>query len=85
MTVVWADNPVTQSGLTAFAPDGKTAAIAYSSSLVLLEMPSGNRMKEWQFPGQVQSVAFAPDGRHLAVANGNGTLYVLRLAEAGKT
>jgi hypothetical protein len=30
-------------------------------------------------------VAFAPDGRHLAVANGNGTLYLLRLAGGAKT
>jgi serine/threonine protein kinase/WD40 repeat protein len=67
-----------------FSPDGKLAAVAYASSLILLEMPSGNRIKEWQFPGPVQDVAFAPDGRHLAVANGNGTLYVLRLADAAK-
>jgi serine/threonine protein kinase/WD40 repeat protein len=76
-------SPVAQAAV--FSPDGKVAAVAYASSLVLLEMPSGNRLKEWQFPGQVHAVAFAPDSRHIAVANGNGTLYVLRLAGAAKT
>ena len=28
-------------------------------------------------------VAFTPDGRHLITANGNGTIYVLRLKEFG--
>ena len=32
--------------------------------------------------GPVYSVAFAPDGRHVATVNANGTVYVLRLAAA---
>ena len=31
--------------------------------------------------GPVLRVAFAPDGRHLAVVNGNGTVYLLRLED----
>jgi len=30
----------------------------------------------------VNQLAFSPDGRHLATANGNGTLYILRLADS---
>jgi hypothetical protein len=30
--------------------------------------------------GIVWDVAFTPDGRHLVTGNGNGTVYVLRLA-----
>jgi hypothetical protein len=33
--------------------------------------------------GQILKVAFTPEGRHLAVANPDGTVYVLRLAERG--
>ena len=77
--------PLLPGQAAVFSPDGKLAAIHSASSLVLLEMPSGSRMREWQFPGQVLAVAFAPDGRHLAVANGNGTLYVLRIAGGPKT
>lgn len=34
--------------------------------------------------GQVHQVAFAADGRHLGTANGNGTVYILRLAPPSK-
>ena len=32
-----------------------------------------------RFPSGVRAVAFTPDGRYLVTANGNGTLYVLRV------
>ncbi|MGH7126956.1 MAG: hypothetical protein ACREJB_00585 [Planctomycetaceae bacterium] len=31
--------------------------------------------------GVVQQAFYTPDGRHLVTVNGNGTVYVLRLAE----
>lgn len=31
--------------------------------------------------GVIKEIAFTPDGRHLVTANGNGTIYVLRLQE----
>ena len=34
----------------------------------------------WQAPGEVGRVALTPDGRYLFANNGNGTVYVLRLA-----
>jgi hypothetical protein len=39
------------------------------------------KRREWTLPGVVHDVAFAPDGRHLATANGNGSVYILRLAK----
>jgi hypothetical protein len=30
--------------------------------------------------GTIPQVAFSPDSRHVITANGNGTIYVLRLA-----
>jgi hypothetical protein len=32
----------------------------------------------------IDSVAIAPDGRHVAVGNTNGTIYILRLAAGEK-
>jgi hypothetical protein len=50
--------------------------------LVLLrETGSGKRRAEWRFPGRVRGLAFAADGRHLVLGNGNGTVYILRLAD----
>lgn len=66
----------------AFSPDGKHVAAITASGVAILEMPSANRVKELPFPGPVHALAFAPDSRHLAVSNGNGSIYVLRLAEA---
>ena len=44
----------------------------------------GNLLKTFQLAppgGGIHQVAFTPDGRHLITANGNGTIYVLRLQE----
>jgi WD40 repeat protein len=38
------------------------------------------RLRELALPGPVRGLALAPDGRHLATANGNGTVYILRLS-----
>jgi WD40 repeat protein len=66
----------------AFSPDGKTLASAgYDGRIILSEMPAGKKMHEWQLPGPVSAVCFARDGRHLATANGNGTVYILRLTK----
>ncbi len=37
-------------------------------------------LDHWEMPGWVMGIALAPDGRHLATANSNGTVYILRLA-----
>ena len=41
---------------------------------------SCGELHEWQIRGPIQGLAFAADGRHLASANGNGTVYILRIA-----
>jgi hypothetical protein len=37
-----------------------------------------------KLPGLVQSVSFAPDGRHVITANANGTAYILRLSTSAE-
>lgn len=41
-------------------------------------------MDSWQYSADTRGlnqIAFAPDGRHIETANGDGTIYVLRLRE----
>jgi WD40 repeat protein len=63
-----------------FAPDGKALVSSdYQGEMILWDVTAGDKRLAWQLPGTIQSAAFAPDGRHLATANVNGTVYVLRL------
>jgi WD40 repeat protein/serine/threonine protein kinase len=64
----------------ALAPDGKTAAtIGTDHRLVWWEVGSWKKLGERELPFQPVGIAFAPDGRHLALGNDNGTVYILRL------
>lgn len=66
----------------AAAPDGKTAVSSGADGRVILwEVASASSLRQWQLPGPVFGAAFAHDGRHLATANGNGTVYILRLSK----
>jgi WD40 repeat protein len=68
------------AGPIVLAPDGRTlAAMVGQGMLAIWDLPSGVR-RAVQMPGCSESFAFAPDSRHLAVGNRNGTVYVLRLA-----
>src|SRR5262249_2745925 len=63
------------------APGGNSVAAGWADGRVVVwGLPSGKKLHEWHLPGPVHGVPFASDGRHLATANGNGTIYVLRLA-----
>jgi WD40 repeat protein/tRNA A-37 threonylcarbamoyl transferase component Bud32 len=66
----------------AYSPDGKWLASSGRDGRVILWRRGTKTTKdrEWQLPGPVHAVAFAADSRHLATGNGNGTVYVLRLA-----
>jgi WD40 repeat protein/serine/threonine protein kinase len=57
------------------------AAVDPKGSVLVWGFASRKKIQEWQFPGPVHAIAFAHDGRHLATANGNGTVYILRLAD----
>jgi WD40 repeat protein len=64
----------------AFTPDGKTvAASAIDGKVILWDTVSQKQVRKWQLPGAVHGIAFAADGQHLALANGNGTVYILHL------
>ena len=71
------------------SPNGKLVAAAASTEFAPnVKNPSrtcdwawstGKRRYTYDFPFTVFSVAFAPDGRHLALANQDGTICMLRL------
>jgi WD40 repeat protein len=64
----------------AFTPSGTLLATAgLAPRLILWDVKTGEKRREWQLHDEVCALAFAPDGRHLAVGNADGTLYVLRL------
>jgi WD40 repeat protein len=53
--------------------------------VILWDTIAGTRLAGWQFPGRVDAVAFANDGRHIAVGNASGTIYILRLPSPLRT
>lgn len=64
----------------AFAPNGGSIASAgIDGRVILWHTMTGAKLHEWKFPGPVNGIAFAADSRHLATANGNGTVYILRI------
>jgi serine/threonine-protein kinase len=67
----------------AYAPDGRTIAAvgAHQSTytLVVWDVSKTEELYALTFPGPVRGIAFAADGRHLATACGNGTIYIFRL------
>jgi ECF sigma factor len=66
------------SGILSAMEHGDPHAAAQLLPLVYDEL---RKLAAQKLPGYVHGVAFAPDGRHLATVNGNGTVYVLRLAK----
>ncbi len=64
----------------AFAPDGQSIfSVGKHHLKTVIQRFGPNRSRKWQFPWPVNALALTPDGRHLVTANGNGTLYVLRI------
>lgn len=66
--------------LFAPSPDGERLATAWSNGrLILWDVDTGKALQDWAFPETMGGLAYAPDGRHLAVALRTGVIYVLRL------
>jgi WD40 repeat protein len=64
----------------AMAPDSRRLASSAADGLVILWGVDGKKLREWRLPRlAMNSVAFAPDGGHLAAANEKGVVYILRL------
>jgi serine/threonine-protein kinase len=60
-------------------PDNRIVSAGYDGRIVVWKREGGRPEGEWQLPGPIIALALAPDGKHVATANGNGTVYILRL------
>src|SRR5262249_10284475 len=67
----------------AFAPDGATFVTTGDDAAAhAWDAGGGKHVNAWsdlRFP--IPAAAYAPDGRHLAFANANSTIYLLRLGK----
>jgi WD40 repeat protein len=67
----------------AFSPDGKTFASSGQDKRVRIwDVATGQKRREWQFLDEARALAFSSDGRHLAIGNSDGTMYLLRIEVA---
>jgi WD40 repeat protein len=71
----------------AMSPDGKRFVTAGQDNVVKLwNTADGRELRKWDFrlpvlPSKpfVRNLAFSPQGKHVATANANATLYLLEL------
>ncbi len=70
------------------SPDGRYVAIASplrgTIRIVDLQASPLREVRSWTLAGRLADIAFAQDSRHLATANANGTVYILRTRIAGE-
>ena len=76
--------PLDLGGLSqsALSADGKRVAALLGSKVAAFELTTGKQLWAWTPPAHfygVRGVALSADGGHLLTANGDGTVYVVRL------
>lgn len=77
---LWSDSSLVVHG---FSADGNSVLVGDMRGLLrILDLRTRDERRRWDLPGGVTSASFAPDSRHVITRNANGTVYVLRLAEA---
>ena len=64
----------------AYAPDGRLASAGGDGRIILWDVSQRKDARSWKLPGPVFDEPSPSDGRYLATANGNGTVYILRLS-----
>jgi WD40 repeat protein len=63
------------------SPDGQSlVTTGLDGKIILWDLPSGKRVKEWSLNEQLGCVTVSADSRHLAVSLATGVIYLLRLA-----
>jgi WD40 repeat protein len=62
-----------------YTPAGERIVTWHGTRLTVWDVAAAKEMQTWTWPGPIATVVPAHDGRHLAVGNANGTIYVLRV------
>jgi hypothetical protein len=64
-----------------YSLDGHMLVTGSADGKVIVWEPAARKRKtaEWQVGGAVVAVSLAPDCRHVAATNANGTVYIFRL------
>lgn len=63
-----------------FGKQGKIVASGdWDGKVVIWDVAKRKSIQNWQLPGRIWRLAFAPDGHHLAISDGSGLVYVVRL------
>src|SRR5438132_4151133 len=64
----------------AFAPDGgRLASVTTGGHVVIWNVSEATMVQDCHLDRSLEAVAFAQDGRHLAVGSADGMIYILRL------
>ncbi len=63
--------------MSSFSPDGRLVTATTEEGTMVWETDSGNILREFN---RGESAAFAPDGQHIAVGTGSGTIELWRIA-----
>ena len=64
----------------AAAPDSsRFATYSFDGTVALWDLATGKSLRRWDLKFGVRNVIFMPDGKHIATANDNGTIYLLDL------
>jgi WD40 repeat protein/serine/threonine protein kinase len=61
--------------------DGKLLAVSTENRLLVKDLASRKNVLDTAVPGPIGGLAFAPDDKTLYTANGNGTMYMVRLVK----
>ncbi|MCA9148596.1 MAG: M48 family metalloprotease [Planctomycetales bacterium] len=65
-------------GTLDFLPDGRLLSGDGLGRVKVWDLPTGQAIKDWQFPSWVWRVAASPDGKLIAVGTGDGIVNLLR-------
>jgi len=72
--------PQSTVGALDFSPSGQILASgAWDGQLAIWDVATRKMKHSCRLPGRIWDVLFAPDGRHLAIGDGTGVVYILRL------
>jgi len=63
-----------------FGKRGKILASGdWDGKVVIWDVAERKAIQNWHVPGRIWRLAFAPDGYHLAIGDGSGLVYLIRV------